>query len=107
MLGLFQEKAKKFKDFRNGNHRLINCLGPVVQVLHTFSGSLDNVARLHLPVGVRAVPYYGNVKRDKLANYGYDRPIGRSCDGSGHPSTICPTHVSKTLTETGRAWRRP
>jgi hypothetical protein len=49
ILELLQEKVKEFKDFRNGNHKLINYLRPVVQVLHAFSGVLDNVARLHLP----------------------------------------------------------
>lgn len=49
ILELLQEKVKEFKDFRNGNHKLINCLRPVVQVLHTFSGVLNDVARLHLP----------------------------------------------------------
>ena len=49
ILELLQEKVNEFEDFRNGNHKLINCLGPVVQVLHAFSGVLDNVARFHLP----------------------------------------------------------
>ena len=49
ILELLQEKAKEFKDFRNGNHKLINCLRPVVQVLHTFSGVLSDVARVYLP----------------------------------------------------------
>ena len=49
ILELLQEKVNEFKDFRNGNHKLINCLRPVVQVLHEFSGVLDNVGRFHLP----------------------------------------------------------
>jgi hypothetical protein len=49
ILELLQEKVKEFKDFRNGNHKLINCLRPVVQVLHAFSGVLNDVARLYLP----------------------------------------------------------
>ena len=48
ILELLQEKVKDFKDFRNGNHKLINCLKPVVRVLHTFSGVLSDVARLYL-----------------------------------------------------------
>ena len=49
ILEILQEKAKEFEEFRNGNHKLINCLRPVVQVLHVFSGVLDNhVARFHL-----------------------------------------------------------
>lgn len=49
ILELLQEKANEFKDFRNGNHKLIDCLRPVVQVLHAFSGVLNNVVGLHLP----------------------------------------------------------
>ena len=46
ILKLFQEKAEDFKEYRNGNRKLINCLEPVVQVLHTFSGVLGDVAGL-------------------------------------------------------------
>jgi hypothetical protein len=48
ILKLLQEKIKDFKDFRNGNHKLVNCLRPVVQVLHALSGALNDVARLLL-----------------------------------------------------------
>ena len=40
ILELLQDKASQFKDYRNGNRQLINCLNPVVQVLHAFSGVL-------------------------------------------------------------------
>src|SRR5882757_4714512 len=33
ILELLQEKVKEFKEFRNGNHKLINCIRPLVQVL--------------------------------------------------------------------------
>ena len=46
ILELLQDKANQFKDCRNGNHKLINSLKPVVQVLHTFSGVLGGVAGL-------------------------------------------------------------
>lgn len=38
ILELLQDKAKKFNDYRNGDRKLINCLEPVVQVLHAYSG---------------------------------------------------------------------
>lgn len=40
ILQLIQDKAKAFKEFRQGNRRLINWLKPVVQVIHAFSGAL-------------------------------------------------------------------
>jgi hypothetical protein len=44
ILDLLQDKATQFKEYRNGNRSLINCLKPVVQVLHAFSGVLGGVA---------------------------------------------------------------
>jgi len=46
VLELIQNKVKEFKDFRNGNHKLINCLKPVVNILHTFSVGLNGVSNL-------------------------------------------------------------
>ncbi len=40
ILQLIQDKAKAFKEFREGNRRLINWLKPVVQVVHAFAGTL-------------------------------------------------------------------
>jgi hypothetical protein len=39
-LDLLQDRAKQFQAYRDGNRKLINCLKPVVQVLHTLSGIL-------------------------------------------------------------------
>ena len=53
ILDLLQDKANQFKEYRSGNYDLINCLKPVVQVLHASSGVLGGVASpvsaLHLP----------------------------------------------------------
>ncbi|KAH9956366.1 hypothetical protein BC827DRAFT_801962 [Russula dissimulans] len=38
VLQLLQEREAAFRDFRNTNLKLINCLRPVVQVIHSFSG---------------------------------------------------------------------
>jgi hypothetical protein len=38
VLKLLENKAKEFKDFRDGNRKLIDCLKPVVKVIHAFSG---------------------------------------------------------------------
>ena len=40
ILELLRDKAKEFKDYRDGNHKLIDRLNPVVQVVHAFSGLL-------------------------------------------------------------------
>ena len=46
VLALLQEKAHAFKDYREGNHTLIRCLSPVVQVVHGFSGVLGQAISL-------------------------------------------------------------
>jgi hypothetical protein len=38
ILELLQEREKSFKEYREGNRRLISCLTPGVKVLHAFSG---------------------------------------------------------------------
>jgi hypothetical protein len=46
ILGLLEEREKAFKEYREGNRRLINCLGPVVRVIHAFSGILGEAVSL-------------------------------------------------------------
>jgi len=41
---LLQEREAAFKDYRNKNRKLINCLHPVIQVVHGFSRVLGEVA---------------------------------------------------------------
>jgi hypothetical protein len=38
--GLLQDRAKAFKEYRDGNRKLINCLSPIVQLLQALSGTL-------------------------------------------------------------------
>ena len=40
VLWLLREKAKQFKEYREGNRRLINCITPIVDVVHVLSGCL-------------------------------------------------------------------
>jgi hypothetical protein len=54
ILELLQERERAFKEYRDGNRRLISCLRPVVKVIHSFSGILGEAASLvsytcHLP----------------------------------------------------------
>jgi fungal STAND N-terminal Goodbye domain len=46
ILDLLEEKAKAFKDYRDGNRKLIQWLSPVVQVLHVFAGVLGEATSL-------------------------------------------------------------
>ena len=46
ILELLQEREKEFKDYREENARLINCLTPVVNVIQTFSGVLGGAVSL-------------------------------------------------------------
>src|SRR5579863_6697325 len=40
VLWLFRDKAKQFKEYREGNRRLINWITPIVQGVHVLSGCL-------------------------------------------------------------------
>jgi fungal STAND N-terminal Goodbye domain len=46
ILQLLQGREKAFKEYRDGNRRLISCLGPVVKVLQAFSGILGEAVSL-------------------------------------------------------------
>ena len=41
---ILRDKAKKFKEYRDGNRKLINWITPIVQVIHVFSGVLGETA---------------------------------------------------------------
>jgi hypothetical protein len=46
ILELLQEREKAFKDYREGNRRLISCLSPTVNVIQAFSGTLGEAVSL-------------------------------------------------------------
>ena len=46
VLRLLEDKASEFKDFRDGNRKLINWLSPVVHVVHTLSTALGTCTTL-------------------------------------------------------------
>lgn len=46
ILELLQEREKAFREYREGDRRLISCLCPAVKVIHTFSGFLGEVVSL-------------------------------------------------------------
>jgi hypothetical protein len=46
ILELLQEREKAFKDYREGNRRLISCLSPSVNVIQAFSGVLGEAVSL-------------------------------------------------------------
>ena len=46
VLKLLEVKANEFKDYRDGNRTLIDCLKPVVNVIHVFSNVLGEVVSL-------------------------------------------------------------
>jgi hypothetical protein len=46
ILELLQEREKAFKDYREGNRRLINCLNPAVNIIQAFSGILGEAVCL-------------------------------------------------------------
>jgi fungal STAND N-terminal Goodbye domain len=53
ILEILQEREKAFKEYRDGDRRLISCLRPAVQVIQAFSGILGEAVNLvshkHIP----------------------------------------------------------
>jgi hypothetical protein len=49
VLLLLQENLKAFKDYRDKNRKFIECVSPVVQFVHAFSGLLGGAAGLVSP----------------------------------------------------------
>ena len=46
IIQLLQQREKAFKEYRDGNRTLINCLSPTVKVLQAFSGILGKAVTL-------------------------------------------------------------
>ena len=46
ILQLLQGREQAFKEYRDGNRRLISCLSPVVKVLQAFSGNMGEAVSL-------------------------------------------------------------
>jgi hypothetical protein len=46
VLMLLRDKAKKFKEYRDGNRKLINWITPVVQVVYVFAGFLEEATSI-------------------------------------------------------------
>ena len=46
VLDLLQKQEKAFKEYRDGNRRLIRCLRPAVNGIQAFSGILGEAVRL-------------------------------------------------------------
>jgi soluble cytochrome b562 len=46
ILQQLHEREKAFKEYRDGNRNLINCLSPAVKVLQAFSGILGEAVSL-------------------------------------------------------------
>jgi hypothetical protein len=70
ILEILQEREKAFKEYRDGNRRLINCLRPAVKVIHSFSGTLGGAASLvshtcHLAMSTLLVSSSGPVSTGK------------------------------------------
>jgi hypothetical protein len=46
---IFKDQANAFQQFRNGDHKLMKWINPVVDVLYTFNDTLSGVASMVRP----------------------------------------------------------
>ena len=72
ILDLLKDKANQFQAYRDGSRNLINCLKPVVQVLHAVSAILGEAAamvslwnQLVLSDPILTAPFPGAIPTDK------------------------------------------
>lgn len=65
ILELLQEREKDFKEYREGNRKLISCLSPGVKVLYAFSGiageAISLVSVTYQPVNLLTWPPSGPI----------------------------------------------
>ena len=58
IIELLHDREKAFKEYRDGNRKLINCLTPAVQVLHAFSGVLGESVSLVRSVALDPLHFF-------------------------------------------------
>ena len=61
ILRLLQERENAFKEYRDGNRRLMGCLSPVVRVIHAFSVTLGEALTLVSYTCLASVSSLGNL----------------------------------------------
>lgn len=49
---LLNDKAKQFKEYRDGNRKLINCISPIAQTVHVFAGFLGEALSVVSPTAL-------------------------------------------------------
>ena len=58
IIELLYDREKAFKEYRDGNRKLISCLKPAVQVLHAFSGVLGESVSLVRSTALDPLPCF-------------------------------------------------
>jgi hypothetical protein len=95
ILELLQEREKSFKEYREGNRRLINCLSPGVKVLHAFSGvageAFSLVSVTYQPVNLLTHSVRSRSHQQRLSSPG---------------SMSSSLYVPSTRSSIGRIWRK-
>ena len=90
ILELLQERENAFKQYREGNRRLISCLSPGVKILHAFSRitgpAVSQVSVIYKPMNILTVSPTG------------PGPTGKGCKGCLHrhrcpARCTCPQNV--------------
>jgi hypothetical protein len=95
---LLQDRAKAFKEYRDGNRKLINCLNPLVHFFHTFSGILGESLAVSPCKSLRPFrfSFYATASRSRF--HLPRRSLSASTFSSGCvsplPSSLYPTHIS-------------
>jgi hypothetical protein len=108
VLSLLQENVKVFKEYRDQNRKFIDCLSPVVQFVHTFSGILGEAAGLvSSEQPFRSLFFFtlslpGSIPTCKTDLRRHQRPLYRACSLSTNHASLMFIHIRR-LKESARA----
>ena len=108
VLKLLEDKANQFKDFRDGNRKLINWLSPVVQVVHTLSAVLGaSITLVSRNILVLFINFFSPMLLPGSVRTSKGDICWRGCSHrSTYPITCSNYIASSYLDATGSQWRQ-
>lgn len=89
VLKLLENKAKEFKDFRNGNRKLIDWLGPVVQVVHALSAFLGSSTTMMVGCLNILILFISMIHRFLITRFQRRRSLLESTSSSQYAPSYC------------------
>ncbi len=108
VLKLLEDKANQFKDFRDGNRKLLNWLSPVVHVVHTLSAVLGaSITLVSRNILVLSTYFFSPFLLPGSVRTSKGDLCWRGCSHrSAYPITFSDCIASSSPDPTGSQWRQ-